>query len=62
VWLPPPIQNPVCKGAPGCGQWRAPLVSNPKYKGPWIPPQVKNPAYKVGAGGVTQWQGRPQGR
>jgi hypothetical protein len=52
VWLPPPIKNPACVGAPGCGPWKAPLVSNPKYKGPWIAPQVKNPDYKVGAQGV----------
>lgn len=31
---------------PGCGEWKAPMVSNPEYKGKWYPPRVDNPAYK----------------
>lgn len=45
-WMRPSMPNPACEGAPGCGPWTAPMISNPSYKGPWIPPKVKNPAYK----------------
>ena len=28
------------------GDWIAPLVPNPKFKGPWEPKKIKNPKYK----------------
>lgn len=31
---------------PGCGEWKAPTVENPAYKGKWYAPMVDNPAYK----------------
>jgi hypothetical protein len=47
TWEAPRIDNPVCKEAPGCGPWTAPMVSNPAYKGPWRAPLVDNPNYRV---------------
>jgi len=43
-WEAPVIDNPAC--TVGCGKWKPPTVSNPKYKGKWSAPQVDNPAYK----------------
>lgn len=37
--------NPQCELA-GCGEWRRPMKSNPKYKGKWIVPMIDNPEYK----------------
>uniref|UniRef100_A0A1I7X8R0 Calreticulin family protein n=1 Tax=Heterorhabditis bacteriophora TaxID=37862 RepID=A0A1I7X8R0_HETBA len=45
-WEPPMIDNPVCKGISGCGQWKRPLMPNPNYKGKWVRPKIANPAYK----------------
>jgi calreticulin len=28
------------------GEWEAPIIPNPDYKGPWKPKQIENPAYK----------------
>lgn len=28
------------------GEWEAPLIDNPEYKGPWTAKKIKNPAYK----------------
>jgi calreticulin len=28
------------------GEWEAPLIDNPAYKGPWKPKMIDNPAYK----------------
>ena len=28
------------------GEWEAPLIDNPEYKGPWKARQIDNPAYK----------------
>ena len=28
------------------GEWEAPMVDNPAYKGPWKPKMIPNPAYK----------------
>merc|ERR1712137_691661 len=27
------------------GEWEAPLIDNPDYKGPWVHPKVPNPDY-----------------
>jgi hypothetical protein len=35
-----------CKDAPGCGEWKAPMKSNPAYKGKWTAPMIPNPEYK----------------
>lgn len=29
------------------GDWEAPMVDNPEYKGEWKAKQIKNPNYKV---------------
>lgn len=42
----PLIPNPSCDGAVGCGAWKAPLVSNPDYKGKWRAPLLDNPNYQ----------------
>jgi hypothetical protein len=47
VWEAPSIDNPLCKDAPGCGEWTAPLIPNPAYKGPWRAPLIDNPNYRV---------------
>ncbi|CUM64445.1 uncharacterized protein PRCAT00002049001 [Priceomyces carsonii] len=44
-WIPPKIINPKCSTT-GCGEWKAPLVPNPKYEGLWQPPLIANPEYK----------------
>ena len=38
--------NPKCEKS-GCGEWKAPFIDNPAYKGKWSPPLVDNPDYKV---------------
>lgn len=47
VWEPPRMSNPLCKDAPGCGEWQRPNKPNPAYKGKWTAPLIDNPAYKV---------------
>lgn len=47
VWEPPRIANPLCKDAPGCGEWTRPNKPNPAYKGKWVAPLIDNPDYKV---------------
>jgi hypothetical protein len=47
TWEAPRVDNPLCKDAPGCGEWTAPLIPNPAYKGPWRAPLVDNPNYSV---------------
>ncbi|KAF3945607.1 hypothetical protein CMV_028034, partial [Castanea mollissima] len=42
----PKIDNPKCESAPGCGEWKKPMKSNPAYKGKWYPPLIDNPNYK----------------
>mmetsp|Transcript_2753 Transcript_2753/g.3209 ORF Transcript_2753/g.3209 Transcript_2753/m.3209 type:complete len:550 (+) Transcript_2753:27-1676(+) len=39
----PEIENAAC--SVGCGDWVAPLIPNPEYKGPWITPMIDNPEY-----------------
>lgn len=46
-WEPPRIANPLCKDAPGCGEWKASSKPNPAYKGKWSAPLIDNPAYQV---------------
>ena len=38
------MPNPDC--AVGCGEWKAPTIQNPAYKGKWRAPKIDNPAYK----------------
>jgi len=40
------IPNPECESAPGCGEWEAPMINNPEYKGKWKPKMIANPDYK----------------
>ncbi len=47
TWEAPRIDNPICKDAPGCGEWSPPMVPNPLYKGVWRAPLVDNPNYRV---------------
>lgn len=46
-WEAPQIPNPACETAPGCGQWKRPMINNPEYKGKWKAPLVDNPNYQV---------------
>ena len=39
------IKNPDCAKY-GCGEWKAPMITNPNYKGKWSAPRVDNPDYK----------------
>ncbi|KAG8453922.1 hypothetical protein GDO86_000519, partial [Hymenochirus boettgeri] len=45
-WEPLVIPNPKCKTAPGCGEWKLPMVTNPNHKGEWKPPTIENPNYQ----------------
>lgn len=45
-WEAPLIENPACKKASGCGEWRPPMIPNPDYKGKWKTPKIDNPNYK----------------
>jgi calnexin len=47
AWEAPRIDNPLCKDAPGCGEWTAPMIPNRAYKGIWRAPLVENPNYRV---------------
>lgn len=47
IWEAPTVDNPLCKIAPGCGQWTPPRIPNPAYKGRWSPPFIDNPNYRV---------------
>lgn len=44
-WEVPHIPNPACQI--GCGEWKPPMIDNPKYKGIWRPPMINNPNYQV---------------
>ncbi len=39
------VPNPICEQV-GCGQWTAPMIDNPLYKGKWRVPMIDNPEYK----------------
>jgi hypothetical protein len=39
------VENPKCRGAPGCGRYTAPLVANPLHKDNYVHPKTKNPKY-----------------
>jgi len=41
------VDNPKCETASGCGEWKRPMMTNPKYKGKWVRPTIDNPDYKV---------------
>lgn len=43
-WEPLYVDNPAC--IVGCGKWKPPMISNPKYVGKWEPPLIDNPDYK----------------
>lgn len=45
-WEAAKIENPVCKDAPGCGKWSAPMITNPAYKGKWLAPLIENVNYQ----------------
>ena len=38
--------NPACDEV-GCGEWSAPMIQNPNYKGKWKAPLIDNPEYDV---------------
>eukprot|EP00057_Strongylocentrotus_purpuratus_P033382 XP_791226.2 PREDICTED: calnexin [Strongylocentrotus purpuratus] len=44
-WEPPKINNALCEDV-GCGEWKAPMVPNPEYKGKWKAPYIDNPNYQ----------------
>ncbi|XP_053556799.1 calmegin [Bombina bombina] len=46
VWEAPLISNPKCESAPGCGEWKRPMIDNLKFKGKWKPPMIENPNYQ----------------
>lgn len=46
VWEAPLVENPACAKASGCGEWIAPMIPNPNYRGKWKPPKIDNPNYK----------------
>lgn len=48
-WEAPQIPNSACETAPGCGEWKRPMINNPQYKGKWKAPLVDNPNYQVTA-------------
>nr|XP_020451753.1 calnexin-like [Monopterus albus] len=39
-WEAPQIPNLACETAPGCGEWKRPMINNPQYKGKWKAPLV----------------------
>ncbi|XP_012974313.1 calmegin [Mesocricetus auratus] len=43
-WEAPHMPNPACQI--GCGEWKPPMIDNPKYKGVWKPPMINNPSYQ----------------
>lgn len=45
-WEAPLVTNPVCKEAPGCGEWTPEEIVNPAYKGKWRPPLIENLNYR----------------
>lgn len=45
-WEAALINNPKCAEAPGCGEWKPPMIDNPAYKGKWRPPMIDNPNYR----------------
>lgn len=52
-WEAPQVPNPACETAPGCGEWKRPMINNPQYKGKWKAPLVDNPNYQVFPQSVT---------
>lgn len=46
-WEAPQVPNPACETAPGCGEWKRPMINNPQYKGKWKATLVDNPNYQV---------------
>uniref|UniRef100_A0A3Q3KC52 Calmegin n=1 Tax=Monopterus albus TaxID=43700 RepID=A0A3Q3KC52_MONAL len=51
-WEAPQIPNLACETAPGCGEWKRPMINNPQYKGKWKAPlgvwkprKINNPDY-----------------
>ncbi len=40
------IANPACDEV-GCGEWSAPEIPNPEYRGKWKAPLIDNPNYMV---------------
>lgn len=46
-WEAPQVPNPACETAPGCGDWKRPMINNPQYKGKWKAPLIDNPNYQV---------------
>ncbi|KAM7332834.1 calmegin [Alexandromys fortis] len=43
-WEAPHMPNPACQI--GCGEWKPPMIDNPKYRGVWRPPMISNPDYQ----------------
>lgn len=46
-WEAAQVPNPACTTAPGCGEWKTPMINNPQYKGKWKAPLIDNPNYQV---------------
>ncbi|KAK1904747.1 Calnexin [Dissostichus eleginoides] len=42
----PQVPNPLCETAPGCGEWKRPMIDNPNHKGKWKSPMIDNPNYQ----------------
>jgi hypothetical protein len=45
-WEPPTVVNPKGEAAAERGEYEAPVIKNPSYKGKWRPPMIKNPLYR----------------
>ncbi|MED6287204.1 hypothetical protein CHARACLAT_013925, partial [Characodon lateralis] len=45
-WEAPQVPNQACETAPGCGEWKRPMINNPQYKGKWKAPLIDNPNYQ----------------
>ncbi|XP_051983428.1 calmegin-like [Xyrauchen texanus] len=45
-WEAAQVPNPACTTAPGCGEWKQPMVNNPQYKGKWKAPLIDNTNYQ----------------
>nr|XP_055060948.1 calmegin [Misgurnus anguillicaudatus] len=45
-WEAAQVPNPACTTAPGCGEWKTPMINNPQYKGKWKAPLIDNPNYQ----------------
>lgn len=45
-WEAQMVPNPLCETT-GCGVWKAPMITNPAYRGgKWKAPLIANPSYK----------------